>query len=350
MGNIAVGSSCDGTSFICDSALTATEVGGSVALGTKVQVAATEILRVAGVVAYHTSVVLGGREYYFDSQGIMSGPSLWSHLAGKARRRSELRTEVHAMGVTRHGGADLVRALRPFFQSGSYDVLHKNCNAFTDAAAYFLTGCRADGRFSRLERMLVAAEPLSTGVLNKLLRAAAAEGCSDAQAYTPNPLAQGFSVEDVIGLWDTLDDEGIAFDDEAGGAAWTCGHDVACGRIKRACCGVVPASAPSVGSVGGHCGGIAVERMPMPAFIASPSEPKLVGSLAEPRDPRLAPQPLSRGSNHCLARSEEASPPPPPPLLGLSVAAELLPGPGTAAAVKGLGTAAALLSEDKVKL
>merc|ERR1719188_197030 len=99
--------------------------------------------------------------------------------------------------------------------------------------------------------MLVAAEPLSTSVMNKLIRAAEAEGCRDAKTYAPNPQALGFSVEDIITLWNTLDDEGIS-GDNPGATAWACVPDMPCRRLKRACScpgnrreGPVPKSAAS---------------------------------------------------------------------------------------------------------
>jgi len=170
----------------------------------EVQLATTEIARFVGVPAYHTSVIVGGREFYFDSQGIESGPALVSHLAG---RPQGLKMEVRKVGSTARSGAALLQALAPFFAKGSYDVLHKNCNAFSDVALWFLLGTRLEGQYSRAERILLAAEPLSTHLLNQVLRAAeeiatergdaaAAGVCQGGYAF--NPLAEGFSAERVF--------------------------------------------------------------------------------------------------------------------------------------------------------
>jgi len=193
-----------------------------------VQVAATEILRVAGVAAYHTSVILGEKEYYFDSQGIISAPALWSHLLGQSKRPREFKTEVINVGSSAHTGLALAHGLLPFFEKGSYDVLHKNCNVFSDAALYFLTRKRLDGRFSRLERLLVATEPLSTELLNRLLMAEPPkESSSGASAgrlwpgpYMVNPLAQNFTVDDVIAACDAMSAE--ACGPNAGTTGCTC--------------------------------------------------------------------------------------------------------------------------------
>jgi len=208
----------------------------------EVQVAATELMCVAGVPAYHTSVILGGREYYFDSNGIVCMPAFFSHLTARARRPGTLRMEVHRMGESASSGAALIQHLVPFFASGTYDVLYKNCNTFTDAALYFLTRNRLDERFCKLERWLVSTRPFSIGLLNAALWAAAAtaelaassassssapppgekldaskEGTSGAdgatsggpkkfpKGYCANPLAETFCMQDVIASCDRLD-------------------------------------------------------------------------------------------------------------------------------------------------
>jgi hypothetical protein len=172
----------------------------------------------AGVAAYHTSVLVGGREYYFDNKGIATGPTLFSHTLG---RPSALKTEVVRIGRSTHSGATMSQALSPFFSKGTYDIIHKNCNAFTDAALYFLTRTRLDRSYSRAERILLAMEPLSASVLNQMLKAAseataaknAAQGVpptAGIRGYSVNPQARGFCVEDVVAaLNDADDDEGV---------------------------------------------------------------------------------------------------------------------------------------------
>eukprot|EP00930_Biecheleria_cincta_P054743 TRINITY_DN4112_c0_g1_i15.p1 TRINITY_DN4112_c0_g1~~TRINITY_DN4112_c0_g1_i15.p1 ORF type:complete len:205 (-),score=33.44 TRINITY_DN4112_c0_g1_i15:167-781(-) len=139
----------------------------------KVLVAATEIVKLAGISAYHTSVILGSREYYFGA-------------------------EILPAGISMCKGGAMMEALQPFFVQGSYDVLHKNCNSFTDAALVFLTRRRLDACFTRLERLLRAAEPISTGVIDKLVRAFGTNAGCPGGGYQVNPLAQGFSVDDLV--------------------------------------------------------------------------------------------------------------------------------------------------------
>lgn len=251
----------------------------------EVQVAVTEIFCILGVPAYHSSVIMDGREYYFDAEGITSAPPFWSH--GGPRNLDEcaeaspssgqcfamcktqclaappnLRTQVVKMGKTCEASSDLVRALSPFFEPGSYDVMHKNCNAFSDVALSFLTRRRLDPQYTRMERMLLAAEPLSTGVLNQLFRAVRDDslvpsgddrktsceecgGCNDDDLteYVGNPAAQGFSSDAVIGLLlngdalleETRPDDGTCpYSVAAYGSAWACGSS-ACGSAQNCC-------------------------------------------------------------------------------------------------------------------
>lgn len=196
MGNITECQGCGGASTDGEEAAATWEV----------QLAATEIARFAGIAAYHTSVIVGGREFYFDSKGIASGPALVSHLLG---RPQGFKMEVRKLGWSTYSGAALTEALGPFFAKGSYDVLHKNCNHFTDVALFFLLGIRLHGQFNRAERILVAAEPFSSHFLNHIFRAAAdvaiergdATAAGGWQGYTTNPLAEGFSAEQVFAQW-----------------------------------------------------------------------------------------------------------------------------------------------------
>lgn len=179
------------------------------AIAEEVKVAATPLLGFPGARAYHTSVVLGNQEYYFDAAGIVSVPALWSHHArGQEVETSGWRaTEVISVGFTALGGRGLMRGLEQHFQCGSYDVLLKNCNTFTDAALYFLTRNRLDARFSRLERLVASARPFSTQLLAGIARLLAGprEDGTAPQAYAPNPCVEGFAIENVIANIDALD-------------------------------------------------------------------------------------------------------------------------------------------------
>lgn len=270
----------------------------------EVQLAVTELFCILGVPAFHSSVILDGHEYYFDADGITTAPPFWSHggprhledaaddigasrSSSSSRRNlndksskcmtapTNLRTKVVVIGKTEETGGTLVQALAPFFEAGSYDVLHKNCNAFADVALSFLTHRRLDAQYTRMERMLLAAEPLSTGLLNQLFRAvkdgavkgqtegggtaSRRGGDEDLTEYLGNPAAQGFSAESVIALLvngevlteDSYPDDGICPCCSVQ-SAWACGPQAcssACDlpvRIGVACCeGLGAAESPA---------------------------------------------------------------------------------------------------------
>merc|ERR1711924_456194 len=115
----------------------------------EVRLAATQILSVAGMSGYHTSVIVDDKEYFFDNLGVMVGPPLFSHPVDneEVERPEDWKTEVLQLGNSSCDGGALVQALRSFFERGSYDVFHKNCNTFTDAALYFLTDSRLPARY-----------------------------------------------------------------------------------------------------------------------------------------------------------------------------------------------------------
>lgn len=194
-----------------------------------VKFAATGFLAVAGVTVYHTSVILDNHEYYFDSLGIVVAPPLWSHLVGQAKRGGELQTEVIDIGISPLSGKDLTDALQPYFNKGSYDLLYKNCNHFTDCALHFLTRNRLEGRFGRMERLLRCTDPISTNIMNKIFRAVyerkTGEPC-DVDIYTTNPLAEDFTVDDVI---NSLEEDSESDDDEDV-------YQIGCAKIRAPPC------------------------------------------------------------------------------------------------------------------
>eukprot|EP00418_Pyrodinium_bahamense_P043833 CAMPEP_0179191424 /NCGR_PEP_ID=MMETSP0796-20121207/95081_1 /TAXON_ID=73915 /ORGANISM="Pyrodinium bahamense, Strain pbaha01" /LENGTH=239 /DNA_ID=CAMNT_0020895651 /DNA_START=45 /DNA_END=764 /DNA_ORIENTATION=- len=182
----------------------------------EVQLAATEILRVAGMSGYHTSVIVDDREYFFDYLGIMVAPPLWSHIAGQMKRPSEIFTEVIPIGRSVSSGKALVQALCPHFEKGSYDIFCKNCNTFTDTALYFLTRSRLCGRYNRIERLVTATDPISTRLINRLFRNPGEAGGPWTDFYVPNPEAAGFSVDEVLASFDESDSESSASDESSG--------------------------------------------------------------------------------------------------------------------------------------
>jgi len=74
--------------------------------------------------------------------------------------------------------------LEPHFEAGTYDLLRKNCNTFSDCALYFLIQRRLHSRYVKLERlgsMLPAVVQLVSGGI-----------------YERNPLADDFCTEKLI--------------------------------------------------------------------------------------------------------------------------------------------------------
>eukprot|EP00928_Gymnodinium_smaydae_P031720 TRINITY_DN23197_c0_g1_i2.p1 TRINITY_DN23197_c0_g1~~TRINITY_DN23197_c0_g1_i2.p1 ORF type:complete len:323 (+),score=75.13 TRINITY_DN23197_c0_g1_i2:126-1094(+) len=166
----------------------------------KVELAVSPLGGLPGLMAYHTSVVLNGEEFFFCQLGIMRNRGLESH-----RRPGEDATsgfaqafggaavgkggpQVIELGSTVRSGDLLYQVLCDHFRCGSYDLLHKNCNTFTDVALYFLLGRRLDPTYCSLEKV---------GVNNPRLLEQLTRG-----AYVPNELALEFNLDEVLRLLD----------------------------------------------------------------------------------------------------------------------------------------------------
>lgn len=97
--------------------------------------------------AYHTSVILDDRcEYVFNSMGVLRLPPLHSHMVGTQK------TQVIEMGHSTVAASEMLHNVCPHFKPGTYDLIKKNCNSFTDCALFFLLGTRLDARYRQLER------------------------------------------------------------------------------------------------------------------------------------------------------------------------------------------------------
>lgn len=129
---------------------------------------------------YHSSVLVGGEEYYFGPFGICYSPKLASHEAIEQMR-------ILRIGITPWTGSELVQTLSDQFSPGTYDILRKNCNAFADCALYFLCGKRLDPSFRRLEDLGLAIDD-NSGLLRSF----------SLGNYVPNDKAASFDLEDVI--------------------------------------------------------------------------------------------------------------------------------------------------------
>jgi hypothetical protein len=123
--------------------------------------------------------MVDNHEYFFGySSGILTARGLASHakLAGKPH--------VLDMGFTFCSGTQLALTLAPYFEKGSYDLLRKNCNSFSDCALYLLVGKRLDLKYSALERM--------ASNCPSLVR------LGSGGQYVPNPKAADFDVDTLI--------------------------------------------------------------------------------------------------------------------------------------------------------
>lgn len=145
----------------------------------KVQLAVSELGGLPGVAAYHSSVLIDGRELFFGyTNGIQASRGLASHA--KLGRKPT----ILDMGITLCSGAELAFTLAPYFEKGSYDLLRKNCNSFSDCALFILLGKRLDAKYCALERM--------ASNMPSLVR------LGSGGHYVPNPKAADFDVNVLI--------------------------------------------------------------------------------------------------------------------------------------------------------
>eukprot|EP01084_Bolivina_argentea_P098419 176878_1 len=142
----------------------------------KIELAASVLGGAAMFTAYHTSILINGREYFFDMGGIMKTDNLLSHKGKQQFKRIEL-------GYTNKSGSGLERTLRRHFEGGTYDLLRKNCNSFSDCALWYLLRQRIPSTYTRMES-IGKSEMLGSLMQNG--------------EYKPNPKADGFDKEKVI--------------------------------------------------------------------------------------------------------------------------------------------------------
>jgi len=148
----------------------------------KVELAASQLFNLTLATAYHTSVLVNGEEFFFSDSGIFSDRAMNSHQ-GKPSER-------FTIGYSEKTGSQLLRALQQHFRPGTYDLLRKNCNSFSDCAVYFLLGRRLESRFCALEKLGHGNEALISQVTNGM--------------YTPNKVAKEFQVDLVLAALDKL--------------------------------------------------------------------------------------------------------------------------------------------------
>eukprot|EP00931_Biecheleriopsis_adriatica_P091952 TRINITY_DN65797_c0_g1_i1.p1 TRINITY_DN65797_c0_g1~~TRINITY_DN65797_c0_g1_i1.p1 ORF type:complete len:225 (+),score=44.19 TRINITY_DN65797_c0_g1_i1:41-715(+) len=141
----------------------------------------------AGQQAYHTSIVLSGDELWFSNEGIgcepTPGPRFSMPPSHFGSEKSQ--TRVFQVGRSKYSGADLLERLCPYFQPGSYDVVHKNCNTFTDCALAFLVSRRLPTQYCALDKMGQSAPDMLLS-------------WASSYRYKANEASKNFNVEAVI--------------------------------------------------------------------------------------------------------------------------------------------------------
>lgn len=136
-----------------------------------------------GQSVFHTSIVVDRTEFYFDPKGIQEKASL-RRLEVPPSHENKRNTRVMEVGNSRHSSDELLQKLDGFFAPGSYDIVHKNCNSFTDCALAFLLSRRLPAEYT-------GAEKLGKSHPNMLSIASGGR-------YKPNPAAESFNLEQVI--------------------------------------------------------------------------------------------------------------------------------------------------------
>mmetsp|Transcript_114897 Transcript_114897/g.357945 ORF Transcript_114897/g.357945 Transcript_114897/m.357945 type:complete len:222 (+) Transcript_114897:71-736(+) len=137
-------------------------------------------IKVFQMQAYHSSVAVNDVEFSFTKQGLIGAPLFHSHFQAKGP------LQVLDMGLTDVPASRMLAALEPFFTSGSYDILRKNCNAFSDCALFYLLGARLDEKYRAIEEFGTSVDRFGLVRLITMFD------------YRPNPLAEGFRLDQVL--------------------------------------------------------------------------------------------------------------------------------------------------------
>lgn len=164
-----------------------------------VRLAATPLKSVASsrLPAYHTSICIDGVEVSFNDKGICVDREWASHMRGGALGLNGP-AEIREMGLSAHSVGELLQAMRPHFQAGTYDLLRKNCNCFSDCALMYLLGKRLDEGLSSLDRL--------GGYFESNLRVVLLM-----MGYKPNPRAALFIKDSTIKHLKSLSEKAAGF-------------------------------------------------------------------------------------------------------------------------------------------
>jgi hypothetical protein len=119
-------------------------------------------IKVPGVgTGFHTSVMMDDCEFAFSIDGICPGRGIPSH------QQAPEPPAFFDYGYTDKTPAEMLRTLAPHFLPGTYDLLRKNCNSFSDCCLYYLVGERMDPSNRKLEKRAVKIDKW-TGVVAKV--------------------------------------------------------------------------------------------------------------------------------------------------------------------------------------
>jgi len=138
-------------------------------------------------VAWHTSISIGTTELSFCPTGVVPARNWLSHkVLHPGREGPEV---VIEFGYSTTSAVEVVSAMQTFFKAGSYDLLRKNCNSFTNVSLFWLMGVRLDDKFTALDRAGASIE--SSIPLVQIFTLG---------NYSPNPEALKFDLEEVLRL------------------------------------------------------------------------------------------------------------------------------------------------------
>lgn len=112
-----------------------------------VKLVAEPILNLGLVKAWHTSLRIGDTEFVFDVPGIVRSNI---HNAFHSNKQE---MEVIDMGATDISPTHFQATLDQYFKPDTYDMLHKNCNSFTDVALAKLVGKRLGSQYRFMEKL-----------------------------------------------------------------------------------------------------------------------------------------------------------------------------------------------------
>mmetsp|Transcript_33918 Transcript_33918/g.97517 ORF Transcript_33918/g.97517 Transcript_33918/m.97517 type:complete len:225 (+) Transcript_33918:103-777(+) len=147
----------------------------------KVQLAVSPVaIRVLGLQAYHSSVAVNDVEFSFTKQGLIGAPLFHSHFSTKGP------IQVINMGLTDIPASKMLAVLEPYFMAGSYDILRKNCNAFSDCCLYYLLGARLEEQYNAIDKFGTSADKFGLVRLLTMFD------------YRPNPRAGDFALDQVL--------------------------------------------------------------------------------------------------------------------------------------------------------